>query len=487
MLLDERFSALQMKLVDVLPLNSPDSDQPHVLVILPSFSIGETLLSHYGPRIPALEHRYLNALLLLGRIASCHVIYACTEAPRREVIETYFNMFAPERRDEIRRRFMLLAIPDQSYRPVATKLVEDPSLLAQIQALINGRPAFIEPWNVTENEVALALALDAPINGCAPELRSLGYKSAGRKLMRAAGVPVPHGIEDVRSLSEVVEAIASIRAARPNCPGVVVKHDDSVAGDGNAVLRFADDDRGWRYKLEGLPSWYFEDLAKGGIVEELVTGSEFSSPSVQVDVLPGEQVEVLATHEQMLGGEDGQVYMGCRFPAETDYAPKLAEDGYAIGMALASKGFLGRFSVDFAVARDEGKPWRVFALEMNLRKGGTTHPYAALRNLVPGRYDTSTGQWLAQEGALRYYVSTDNLVDPIWTGLDPGHLLAALSNAGLLFDHSTRIGVVPHMLACLAIDGRFGITAIGETPAAAQALSAETEAVTAKTAAIYCS
>ena len=476
---DTAFAGLQNKLGTVLAMNQPGSGEEHVLLALPSFSVGETVLSHYGARVPALEHRYLNAALMLARIESCHMIYVCSKPPLPEVIDAYFNMMPPAIREDARRRFTLLTIPDQSYRPVATKLVEDPALLDTLRQIIAGRPAFIEPWNVTGNEVKLALALGIPINGCDPALWPMGFKSAGRKLMREAGVPVTYGVEDVTSISSVLGAIATIRAARPHCAGVVVKHDNSVAGDGNAVLRFGGGDAPWRAKLDGLPQWYVDDLAKGGIVEELVAGSDFSSPSVQVDVQPGEIVKVLATHEQVLGGDDGQVYMGCRFPARGGYAPQLASYGEAIGKRLAAEGFLGRFSVDFAVARDNHGAWQVFALEMNLRKGGTTHPYAALRNLVPGSYDTSTGRWLCDDESVRCYVSTDNLVDPAWLALDPVQLLAEFGRHGLLFESNTRTGIVSHMLACLAIDGRYGVTAIGTSADHAQALLDQAKAATA--------
>lgn len=478
MRLNGEFAALQQTLGKALVMNRPGSGQEHVLLALPSFSIGETVLSHYGARVPALEHRYLNAALMLARIASCHMIYACSKAPLPEVIDSYFDMMPAAMRGDARRRFTLLTIPDQSYRPVATKLVEDPALLDTLRRIIAGRPAFIEPWNVTENEVKLALALGIPINGCDPALWPMGFKSAGRKLMREAGVPVPHGVEDITSAGGVVAAIAAIRAARPHCAGVVVKHDNSVAGDGNAVLRFGAGDAAWRARLDGLPQWYVDDLAKGGIVEELVAGSDFASPSVQVDVQPGDIVKVLATHEQVLGGDDGQVYMGCRFPAHVEYAPQLAHYGEAIGKRLAEEGFLGRFSVDFAVARGEHGGWQVFALEMNLRKGGTTHPYVALRYLVPGRYDSASGRWLGDENTTRHYVSTDNLVDAAWLGLDPVKLLAAFARRGLMFDSTRRTGIVPHMLACLAVDGRYGVTAIGTSAAHAQALLDETKTAT---------
>ena len=93
--------------------------------------------------------------------------------------------------------------------------------------------------------------------------------------------------------------------------------------------------------------------------------------------------------------------MGCRFPADPAYAPELARHGEAVGVDLARRGCTGRASVDFVAARRAAQPWDVRAIEVNLRKGGTTHPYTALRNLVPGRYDTEAGVWRADAGGNR--------------------------------------------------------------------------------------
>jgi hypothetical protein len=254
---------------------------------------------------------------------------------------------------------------------------------------------------------------------------------------------------------------------------VVVKHDDSGAGDGNVVIAV---DGEVRAAVERLPDWYLRDLRAGGVVEERIAGDRFTSPSAQIDVLPDGAVVLLATHEQEVGGADGQVYLGCRFPADPAYAVELGLHARAVGEELARLGAVGRMSVDFAAARDDGGAWRVFALEVNLRKGGTTHPYATLRNHVPGRYDGETGAWVAEDGEPRAYRSTDNLVREEWTGLPPATVIKALAGRGLHLDHRTRTGVVLHMLSCLAIDGRFGLTAIGRDPAHAAELFDATRA-----------
>ena len=299
------------------------------------------------------------------------------------------------------------------------------------------------------------------MNGTSPALWPLGFKSAGRRLFAEAGVPSPTGTEDVRSIDDVVNAATAIRMVHPAAAGVVVKLDDSGAGDGNIVIDLREPDA-LRHALDALPDWYVTDLAAGGVVEELIGGSPLTSPSVQVDMLPNGTVRVLATHEQVLGGGTGQVYMGCRFPADAEYAPQLATYGRAVGGLLAQRGARGRAGIDFVAARSPTNTWDLFALEINLRKGGTTHPYALLRNLVPGHYDPRRGEWVtAKDGTTRAYCSTDNLVDPSWLGLAPLTAMDAVAEAGLQFDIDRGIGVVLHMLAGLAIDGRVGLTSIG--------------------------
>jgi hypothetical protein len=477
----ETFEELQRRLEPALAANKPGSGIDHVLIVLPSFSLGESLLSHYADRIPALEHRYLLAMFMLQRIEGCEMLFLSTSPPGEEVLEYYRSLVTPDRRDGMRRRFRHIGLQDTSPRAVAAKLLDRHDIVDDIRQLIRGRLAFIEPWNVTEDEVKVALQLGAPINGTDPKLWPLGYKSAGRRLFREAGVRVPAGHEDLRTVDEVVVAIDAVRAERPTAPGVVVKLDNSGAGDGNMVIRFEGilpgSGQSVRDRIESLPDWFLEELKLGGIVEELIVGERFTSPSVQMDLLPSGEALVLATHEQVLGGDTGQVYTGCRFPADPAYAPAIARYGRAIAELLAREGVLGRFAVDFAVASDRTGRADVYALEMNLRKGGTTHPYSVLRNLVPGRYDSEQGLWFAAaDNTPRWYRSTDNLVDEAWLGLPPRVVIEAVADAGLQFDYRTGSGVVLHMLSALAIDGRLGLTAIGRSPEEAEELYESTAA-----------
>jgi hypothetical protein len=71
-----------------------------VLVVLPSFSLGESLLSHYAARIPALEHRYLLPIPMLGRIRGCEMVFVCSEAPADVVLDYYFELVPASLRDD---------------------------------------------------------------------------------------------------------------------------------------------------------------------------------------------------------------------------------------------------------------------------------------------------------------------------------------------------------------------------------------------------
>src|SRR5262249_60881372 len=89
----------------------------------------------------------------------------------------------------------------------------------------------------------------------------------------------------------------------------------------------------------------------GGVVEERVAGEEFRSPSVQLRITPLGEVELLSTHDQLLGGPGGQRYLGCRFPADSAYAPIITREAKKVGTRLAKEGVLGRFAIDFVVVR----------------------------------------------------------------------------------------------------------------------------------------
>ena len=82
------------------------------------------------------------------------------------------------------------------------------------------------------------------------------------------------------------------------------------------------------------------------------------------------EVEQLSTHDRLPGGPGGQTYLGCRFPANAEYGPAIMREAAKVGHRLMREGVLGRFAVDFVAVHNERGEWEVYAIEINLRKGG---------------------------------------------------------------------------------------------------------------------
>jgi hypothetical protein len=465
-----RFDALQRDGLHVAWLaDLPGSGIPHVLVALPSFALDRTIYDHYGDRVPPLENRYLYALLR-AREPGTEVIYLSSLAVPDVILDGYLSLLVPDARTSVLARSRLVGLDDPSWRPLAEKLLDRGDVIDELRSRVRDRPAIIEPWNVGPAEEEFSVALGVPANGTGTLHGHLASKSNGRRVLREAGVDVPEGAEDVTSPADVVAVIRRLVRLRPSLREVVVKLDESVAGDGNvcvpvsAVAGF-EDVRATDAVSRLLPPWYVDSLRHGGVVEEFIEGAEVRSPSAQAAIAPDGAVTVLGTHEQRLGGANGQVFEGATFPADREYAPLLGRHVREVGARLAASGAVGRFAVDFvAIRRSPGAGWDVYGLEINLRKGGTTHTLGLLRLLRGGCYDADQGRYVDAGGRQVCYAATDNLVSASWVGRAPTEVRQRVSDAALDYDRSTGAGVVLHLLDCLEVDGRLGYTALAADP-----------------------
>jgi hypothetical protein len=133
--------------------------------------------------------------------------------------------------------------------------------------------------------------------------------------------------------------------------------------------------------------------------------------------------------------------------------------------------------VDFVVVQDEGGAWTPYAIELNLRKGGTTHPFLTLQFLTDGSYDGARGVFLTPSGSTKYLVATDHLEDERLKALTVTDIFDIVVEHGLHFDQARRTGVVFHMLSCLTECGRVGLTAVGDDPEDARRIYDEAQSV----------
>lgn len=466
------FQALQQKLIGMWPAIGGPTDEHKTMVVVPSVSM--EFPPELGPVLPAYEERYLFLLLLLAQPRAV-VIYLTGQPIHPSIVDYFLSLVPGPHSATARGRLHLVSIGDPSPRPLTEKILERPRTLERIRALITDPDrAHLVPFMTSELEERLAIALAIPVYGADPRLLGHGTKTGSRRLFGRAGVPYPRGMEDLHSPTDVIAAARELAAAKPPVTHAILKLNVGVGGYGNALVDVAATAEGTltaslaNVESDGLPSTYLETLSRdGGIIEERIVGREVRSPSVQLRIAPGGEVELLSTHDQILGGPSGQEYYGARFPADPGYAVMLGEAGLNVGELLAREGVLGRFAIDFVATRN-GAEWDAKAIEINLRKGGTTHPFLTLQLLTGGGYDAARAEFLSATGT-KAYVATDHFTDERLARLTPDDLLDLVTD-DIIWDAVRQNGVIFHMISALPVAGRVGLTAIGDTLEHAQEL-----------------
>ncbi len=174
---------------------------------------------------------------------------------------------------------------------------------------------------------------------------------------------------------------------------------------------------------------------------------------------------ILSTHEQIL---EGQIYQGCTFPASDLYNAQLITYGKRIGLYLAKLGIKDHFSVDF-ICLQSSDTVEVFAIEINLRISGTTHPFMALQLLSNGVFDLETFKYVLNDGTERYYYCTDHCHNEAFKRLLPIDIFELSQSAKeLRWNQQENVGVLFHLIGGISEFGRLGMTCVGKDLTAAR-------------------
>jgi PGM1 C-terminal domain len=471
------FDRLQKKLVPLWKSIERFNQDPQTIVVVPSMSIDAI---DSGAVIQAYEERFLFLLLLL-RQPRARLIYVTSRTILPSIIDYYLDLLPGVIPSHARQRLFLPSPMDGSVHPLSEKLLERPRLIDRIRSLIiDPDRAHLVPFNTTNREKELALQLGIPMYGADPKFFPLGTKSGCRRIFMEENVPHPVGRENIGSKEELADAILQLRAMKPSLKQMMVKLNEGVSGEGNAVIDLTalpspGDSKEIAMLGERLRSMQFESHGvtyesymkklqeRKGVVEERIIGEEFRSPSVQLRVTPLGKVELLSTHDQLLGGPSGQSYLGCVFPGDTAYAGLITQEAAKVGRRLAKEGVIGRFALDFVVVRAKNGTWEPYAIEINLRKGGTTHPFLTLQFLTDGTYDPETGIFTAPNGQQKFFVASDHVESPRYRTLTPDDLFDIVVRHNLHFNQTRQTGVVFHMMSALGELGRTGLTAVGNS------------------------
>lgn len=437
-------------------------DGAGTLLVVPSISFPPAELAKITA-VQAYEQRMLFLLLLLddpGR----RIVFVTSMPVDPAVVDYYLRFVADPA--SARDRLALVDLGDPSIGSLSEKILRRPDVVERLRTLVPDGATMV-PFNVTPAEAGVATALGVTLHGPPPRLARLGSKSGAREVAHRAGVPTPEGAENLFSLDAVAEAIAAIRRRRPAAEAVVVKLDHGFSGIGNAIVEldgladplpaskttFCAADESWA-------TYAAKVAADGAIVEQLLRVPGLQSPSVQLAVEGSGTVDILSTHDQILAGPENQVYIGCRFPAAARYRSAIVAEAERVGDVLAGEGVLGSFGIDFLVT----PAGDVYLSEINLRLGGTTHPYWMARLAGGAAYDRAAGELVRADGRRLCYTATDNLKLARLVGSKPAEVIALVEDAGLAFEPAAGAGVAVHLLAAVPGHGKLGATCIAGTP-----------------------
>src|SRR6266850_6487579 len=228
-----QFDRLQKKLVPLWKSIECFNQDPQTIVVVPSMSIDGL---GAGAVMQAYEERFLFLLLLL-RQPRARLIYVTSQTILPSIIDYYLDLLPGVIPSHARQRLFLLSPLDGSVRPLSDKLLERPRLIERIRSLImDPDRAHLVPFNTTSREKELALRLGIPMYGADPKFFPLGTKSGCRKIFMEEDVPHPLGHENLGSKEEVIEAIVQMRTRKPSIKQVLIKLNEGVSGEGNALV-----------------------------------------------------------------------------------------------------------------------------------------------------------------------------------------------------------------------------------------------------------
>ncbi len=476
-----RFSALQERLGALFAKVLPDPHAPRTVLVNPSLSLDPEILANIAGLLH-YEERMLCMLMLL-RMPRTRVVYLSSMPIDPAIVDYYLHLLPGIPGAHARRRLAMLSCHDPSTaRTLTEKLLERPRMLERIRRAVGDTAvAHMTCFNVTAAERSLAVRLGVPIFGNDPALEHLGSKSGGRRVFRSAGVEAPAGHEDLRDERDVVGALAALRSSQPALERAAVKLEYGTSGEGNATFSYAgapareverwiEKELATRLRFEEPHVDWEQFRAKfremGGVVEAWIDGVCKRSPSVQCRINPLGDVEVVSTHDQVLGGPSSQIFLGATFPADPAYRLEIQEAGRRVAEVLRDANALGRLGVDFVSVRENGR-WRHYAIEINLRKGGTTHTFRILQLLTGGAYDRESGLFRTRAGEPRYYHATDNLRSDAYRRLTPDDLIEVAVEHELHFDATSQEGVFFHLIGALSGYGKLGVVCVaGDAPGA---------------------
>jgi hypothetical protein len=445
------------------------------IVLIPSLTFDQNELCKINGAL-YYEHRLLINLLLLEDTNL--TIYYVTSVPFDPFIIEYYQSLSPGGKP-FGDRLKLISTFDSSSESLTMKLLSRPRLLNRIKHMIREPKLACILFNVsTIFERMISQKIQLPILAVNSDLSHLGTKYGSKHVFELANVQSPDSTHLCFDVQQLATQIARLIHRNPTAVHIMVKLNDSFSGLGNAIMTLdhvkskirkgstkvgnlmekmvAHELPSMRFSKETTWDGFSKRFADMGVIAE-VFHETLQSPSCQ-GLIDEDQVVILSTHDQILSGLDHQIYSGCLFPASILYRLAIQVMTEKIGQTLYLQGVKGFFGVDYILSDSQ-----IYAIEINLRVTGTTHPMLTMRYLVNGSIDSNGDYISTRSGKKKFYVCTDNLESPNLKKLQPQDVAEILQDHDLHYQHDKEIGCVMHMLGSLSEHGKMGITCIQDS------------------------
>lgn len=464
-------------------------DKTRDAVVVSSLSLDWEELAKI-PGVHIYELRLLWHLFLL-KYPDIRVVMCTSNEVSEELIQYYLSYLPGMSAENARKRLLMLSCHDGRSVSVTDKLIQRPRAIERIRQNVKLDKAYMTCFNSTDSEVLLAEKIGVPLLGNGNDAAEWGTKSGNRQIFRDAEIDHPDGSYEAAFDSiALAREILALMKRNPEAKKIMVKLNESFSGEGNAILRVGADlkqkvfgnpdpsaaraiDKEMQDNLEyvaNCETWehYSSQMRKlGCICEVFVEGSSDAktSPSCQ-GFVNGDKVQVFATHEQWL---DGQIYIGCHFPAKEEYAKDLIPLTFKIGEALARKGVVGYIAADFVSVRQEDGSYKHSAIEVNVRMGGTTLPIMTMDLLcASGRFDLETSQYIGSDGQPRFYTASDTIRKKSYQGLLTWDMRDFVRRHSEQIEWNRRpgapeTGCVFHLVPLLSEMGKCGVVCVGRS------------------------
>lgn len=343
--------------------------------------------------------------------------------------------------------------PSSQENYVYNSVFKDKSLISKLSKC---KGFSIDTYNATSDEDEFSRKVKLPLSFNCSVSEKYGTKSGFRRLCKMLGINVPVGVEGVKSIDDAIKLIGDIFAE--GYEKLAIKIDEGISGAGNTIISKEEfsrlDDTEKRSFINEAMTKITQAGEQSAVVLEGWISNVVASPSVQVEVFPNGEYEIVSMHDQLLEGKE-QWYIGCSYPPSSindEQSKRLKGDVKIIVDQLSREGYYGFLGLDTIINRDGDIYW----VEANARKTGTFYPKTIAERLNRRSLNNV------------YYVATD-LINPALKGAKFQNIKLLLDNLLYPIKGESR-GIFLYNVGALKDAGRFDIVCFGESPSDAHQL-----------------